>query len=308
MSEQTRTLDTAIIPVAGLGTRMFPFSMTCPKFMVPVPVVKTGEMKPNIDFTLDECLAAGIRNFIFVYSRDGKDILQRHLGPLSGDDAAAMKDLGKLKQLQAEQSRREAFSAANGVSIEYIEQRLASGKYGTTVPVSLAAEKSELLKSAENFAIYGGDNFVFRADGKSELDEMRKAWIVSGDEHALAGTPIDRKIAATAGGILLSENGRFTGIGEHLPLDQIPEYPVWNAANYILNRSILSYVDADISSPLRAGQNEFRFTDVVNAAVNDGHSFYVHEVGGEYMDVGMPDAFLNSAMHLNGIDMYAKVD
>jgi UDP-glucose pyrophosphorylase len=50
----------AVIPVAGLGTRMLPATKAIPKEMLPVVD------KPLIQYIVDECVAAGIKEIILV--------------------------------------------------------------------------------------------------------------------------------------------------------------------------------------------------------------------------------------------------
>ena len=50
----------AIIPLAGLGTRLLPLSSVIPKELLPI------NGKPNLEYILDECIQAGIKQFIFV--------------------------------------------------------------------------------------------------------------------------------------------------------------------------------------------------------------------------------------------------
>ncbi|MEM1313756.1 MAG: sugar phosphate nucleotidyltransferase [Pseudomonadota bacterium] len=56
----TATVDTAIFPVAGLGTRFLPATKATPKELL--PVLDT----PLVQFALGEARAAGIRRMIFV--------------------------------------------------------------------------------------------------------------------------------------------------------------------------------------------------------------------------------------------------
>ena len=52
----------AIIPVAGWGTRMLPITKSIEKCMLPI-----GN-RPLIDYVVQDCLAAGIDEFIFIVS------------------------------------------------------------------------------------------------------------------------------------------------------------------------------------------------------------------------------------------------
>ena len=53
----------AIIPLAGLGTRMLPLTSVMPKELMPI------NGKPNLQYILDECIDAGIKEFIFIISK-----------------------------------------------------------------------------------------------------------------------------------------------------------------------------------------------------------------------------------------------
>ena len=53
----------AIIPLAGLGTRMLPLTSITPKELLPI------NGKPNLEYILEECLDAGVKQFIFIISK-----------------------------------------------------------------------------------------------------------------------------------------------------------------------------------------------------------------------------------------------
>ena len=52
----------AIIPLAGLGTRLLPLTSVLPKELLPI------NGKPGLEYILDECLEAGIKEIIFIIS------------------------------------------------------------------------------------------------------------------------------------------------------------------------------------------------------------------------------------------------
>ena len=51
----------AIIPLAGLGTRLLPLTSVFAKELLPI------NGKPGIEYILDECIDAGIKEVIFYY-------------------------------------------------------------------------------------------------------------------------------------------------------------------------------------------------------------------------------------------------
>ena len=64
-------VKTAIIPVAGLGTRVLPASKAIPKEMMPVAD------KPVIQYVIEEAVAAGITEIVLV-TRWGKEAIENH--------------------------------------------------------------------------------------------------------------------------------------------------------------------------------------------------------------------------------------
>ena len=60
----------AIIPLAGLGTRMLPLTSVTPKELLPI------NGKPNLEYILEECLEAGVKQFIFIISQKKKSYIE----------------------------------------------------------------------------------------------------------------------------------------------------------------------------------------------------------------------------------------
>ena len=61
-------LRQAIIPLAGLGTRLLPLSSITPKELLPI------NGKSNLEHILDECIEAGIKEFILIISKKKENI------------------------------------------------------------------------------------------------------------------------------------------------------------------------------------------------------------------------------------------
>ena len=53
----------AIIPLAGLGTRLLPLTSVFAKELLPI------NGKPGLEYILDECIEAGIKEIIFIISK-----------------------------------------------------------------------------------------------------------------------------------------------------------------------------------------------------------------------------------------------
>ena len=66
-----KSIRTAVIPVAGLGTRLLPASKAIPKEMV------TVVDKPVIQYVVEEAVAAGMTKIVLV-TRSGKESIENH--------------------------------------------------------------------------------------------------------------------------------------------------------------------------------------------------------------------------------------
>lgn len=62
----SETVNIAVFPVAGFGTRFLPATKASPKEMLPVVD------KPLIQYAVDEAYAAGIRTMVFVTGRQSQ--------------------------------------------------------------------------------------------------------------------------------------------------------------------------------------------------------------------------------------------
>src|SRR5687767_4075978 len=64
----TRKIRKAVFPVAGLGTRFLPATKASPKEMLPIVD------KPLIQYAVEEAVAAGITDLIFITGRNKRSI------------------------------------------------------------------------------------------------------------------------------------------------------------------------------------------------------------------------------------------
>ena len=67
-------IPNAVVPVAGLGTRLLPATKSQPKEMLPVA------RKPIVQYVAEELARSGVRNLLFVTGR-GKAAIENHFDP-----------------------------------------------------------------------------------------------------------------------------------------------------------------------------------------------------------------------------------
>ena len=85
----------AVLPVAGLGTRFLPATKAMPKEML------TVVDRPLIQYAVEECLAAGIEEFVFVTGRN-KSAIEDHFDA-AYELEATLRERGKKNELKQTQ-------------------------------------------------------------------------------------------------------------------------------------------------------------------------------------------------------------
>ncbi|MGB1144575.1 MAG: UTP--glucose-1-phosphate uridylyltransferase GalU [Glaciecola sp.] len=110
MSQVTK----AVIPVAGLGTRMLPATKAIPKEMLPVVD------KPLIQYVVNECVAAGIKEIVLV-THASKNSIENHFDT-SYELESTLEKRVKRSLLEEVQS-----IVPKGVTIIQVRQGVANG-------------------------------------------------------------------------------------------------------------------------------------------------------------------------------------
>jgi len=104
----------AVIPVAGLGTRMLPATKAIPKEMLPIVD------RPLIQYVVDECVAAGIKEIVLV-THSSKNAIENHFDK-SFELEATLESRVKRQLLEEIQS-----ICPKGVTIMHVRQGEAKG-------------------------------------------------------------------------------------------------------------------------------------------------------------------------------------
>jgi UTP--glucose-1-phosphate uridylyltransferase len=104
----------AVIPVAGLGTRMLPATKAIPKEMLPVVD------KPLIQYVVNECVQAGIKQIVLV-THASKNSIENHFDT-SFELEATLEKRVKRQLLDAVKA-----ICPKGVTIMHVRQGVASG-------------------------------------------------------------------------------------------------------------------------------------------------------------------------------------
>ena len=157
---ERRPITAAILPVAGLGTRVLPATKAIPKEMMPVVD------KPVIQFVVEEALAAGIERIVLVTGR-GKGAIEDHFDHMfelettlqsKGKDAALEAATGFVPEAGRVISTRQQSPLGLGHAVWCARHAVGHGAVAVLLPdVIIRAGKGCLAQMMEVYEEHGGN-------------------------------------------------------------------------------------------------------------------------------------------------------
>lgn len=268
----------AIIPVAGWGTRRLPITKALEKAMLPI-----GN-RPLVDYVVEDCAKAGITEIYFVIDDKPHSQIKSYYSP-NLELAAFLRAHGKADRLAS------AERPWPKLNFHFYQQQAISERYGSAEPVAQIVEAFGL---DEPVAVLMGDDFVFNADGSSELARLVDA--VAGadsDTSAMLAATVPKDVINKYGVLELSSD-RLTGIYEKPTPDAAPSNLI-NISKYIFSpsllRRIVSYCRDNHFAP---NEQEYLITDPILAHVRAGGLIHVLPIKGQYLDGGSLEGWLHA--------------
>jgi UTP--glucose-1-phosphate uridylyltransferase len=129
----------AIIPAAGLGTRVLPASKSVPKEMLPIVD------KPAIQYIVEEAVNSGITDILIITNR-GKEVIEDHF-----DHSIELENI--LKSRGRDDTLKELDDLANMANIYFIRQKETRG-------LGDAVLRAKQFVGDEPFAVLYGDDVI----------------------------------------------------------------------------------------------------------------------------------------------------
>ncbi len=144
-----KKITKAVIPAAGLGTRVLPASKAVPKEMLNIVD------KPAIQYLVEECAAAGITDILIITNR-GKGVMEDHFDYAFELEENLKKSPEKAALLQ---SVRASAELAN---VYFIRQKETKG-------LGHAILTAERFAGDDPFAILYGDDIILTPEGQKPV-------------------------------------------------------------------------------------------------------------------------------------------
>ena len=260
----------AVLPVAGLGTRVLPASKVVPKELLPLVD------KPTLQYIVEEAVAAGIEEIIFVTSRSKRSI-EDHFDVFP-ELEIALERKGKRKELE---ELRRVQTMATYTSVRQPEAR------GLGHAVLCAKE----LVGDEPFVVMLGDDLVAPETPclprMMEIHEQYGASVLS-----LFVSPPEQ---IPSFGIVSVENVeadvvKVTHLVEKPALEEAPS-DLAVAGRYVLTPEIFTLLEQ--TPPGKGG--EIQITDAIEMQAREGHCYGLRFSGVRY-DTGNPLGLLTTSI------------
>lgn len=259
----------AIIPVAGLGTRMLPASKAIPKEMLPVAD------KPLIQYVVNEIIAAGIKEIILV-THSSKNSIENHFDK-SFELESILEKRVKRQLLEEVQN-----ICPKGVTIMQVRQGEAKG-------LGHAISCARPLVGNHPFAVVLPDVMINDYDTnpkKDNLAEMVQLFNDSNASQVMVDTVPEKDVNKYG---IADVKGAELSPGDSEPMCAMVEKPdVEDAPSNlaVVGRYVLSSDIWDVleNTPVGAG-DEIQLTDAI-ATLMDWEPVNAYLMKGSYHDCG----------------------
>ena len=266
-------LRQAIIPLAGLGTRLLPLSSITPKELLPI------NGKSNLEHILDECIEAGIKEFIFIISKKKESIKKYFF-----NDQFYKSILAKKKDKRIRQSFQKLKKYQKMIKFVYQNKPRGTGD---------AILKSQRLIKGSHFLMLFPDDLIIKKNCSKEMIALHKR-----TKGSIIATKIVPKKNISRWGILSYKNRKknffeITNVVEKPSLRQV-------TSNYaIIGRYILPIEIMSEIKKLKPGKGkEIHITDAIKSLIFKGNKFYGNIFKGKYLDCGTISGYINSGVEI----------
>ena len=273
---QKQTLNKAVFPVAGLGTRFLPATKAQPKEMLPVVD------KPLIQYAVEEAYSAGIRNMIFVTGRN-KRAIEDHFDT-AYELETELERAGKHELLALVRSVQ-----PDDMTFSFVRQPRSLG-------LGHAVLCAEHLVGNEPFAVLLADDLMVGPPGGLSVLAQMAAQFEQLQQSILAVQEVPAEQTRRYGivaGDMVSEGLMKVSRMVEKPAPELAPSRMAVAGRYILTPSVFEH----IRNQNTGVGGEIQLTDGI-AGLLGQESVYAFQYQGKRYDCGSKEGFLEASVEL----------
>ena len=264
----------AIIPLAGLGTRLLPLTSVFAKELLPM------NGKPGIEYILEECIYAGIKEVIFIIS-NRKKIIKKYFY----NDSFFTNIIKKKNDKRIISEYKKIKKYKKMIKFVYQNRPLGTGD---------AVYKTKNKIKNNFFLMLLPDDLIIKKNCSKAMISIHKKKKCS----VMASMRVENK-TVNRWGIYKKYrniNKRNFYIKDVIEKPSIKDAPSNNAVigRYILPKKIFNV----LKSQKKGKGGEIHITDAIRTLINQNHKFIGHNFEGKYLDCGTMNGYIKSSLEI----------
>ena len=270
----------AIIPLAGLGTRLMPLTSVYPKELLPI------NGKIGLEYILEECVNAGIKEIIFIISKK-KEVIKKYFY----NDKFYKKIIKKKKDLRILKEYKKILKYKKMIKFVYQNNPKGTGD---------AVLKTKNKIKDKFFLMLLPDDLIIKNNCSKEMISIHKKRKCS----VIASMHVNKKTVKRWG--IFSKNHNIDKnnfyIKDVIEKPDIKSAPSNNAVigRYILPKKIF----IKLQSQKKGKGGEIHITDSIRKLIQEGEKFIGHTFKGKYLDCGTMHGYIKSSMEISKLWNY----
>jgi len=265
----------AIIPLAGLGTRLLPLTSVFAKELLPI------NGKPGIEYIIDECIEAGIKEIIFIISKK-KIMIKNYFY----NDVFFKKIIKKKKDIRISNEYKKILKYKKMIKFVYQNKPLGTGD---------AVLKTKKFIKDKFFLMLFPDDLIIKKNCSKAMISVHKKYKSS----VMASMKVNKKTVSRWG--IYSVKSKLDK--NNFIIKDVIEKPNIKSApsTYaVIGRYILPKKIFKILQKQKPGQNgEIHITDAIKTLIDKKEKFIGHIFSGKYLDCGTLKGYINSSIEIS---------
>ena len=264
----------AIIPLAGLGTRLLPLTSVFAKELLPI------NGKPGIEFILDECIEAGIKEVIFIISKK-KLMIKKYFY----NDKFYKNIIRRKKDPRIINEYKKILKYKKMIKFVFQNKPLGTGD---------AVLKTKKFIKDKYFLMLLPDDLIIKKNCSKSMIAIHRKFKSS----VMASMNVNKKEVSRWGIYDIKkkiDNNNFI-IKNVIEKPSIKKAPSNKAVigRYILPKTIFNKLIN--LKPSQGG--EIHITDAIQSLINENNKFIGHNFSGKYLDCGTMKGYINSTLEI----------
>ena len=264
----------AIIPLAGLGTRLLPLTSVFAKELLPI------NGKPGIEYILDECIEAGIKEVIFIISKK-KIMIKKYFY----NDRFYKDIIKRKKDPRIIKEYKKILRYKKMIKFVFQDKPLGTGD---------AVLKTKKLIKSKFFLMLLPDDLIIKKNCSKSMISIHKKY----NSSVMASMRVFKKEVSRWG--IYNVKNKINN--NNFIIKSVVEKPSIQLApsnNAVIGRYILPSIIFKKLVKLKPGKGgEIHITDAIQSLINDDNKFIGHNFSGKYLDCGTMKGYINSTIEI----------